>query len=124
MKKKLNQKQYGFPEEAEIQKVIKRMAQPNYNQINIGLRPDASELDKVKYEICQSISRYKRINNLSEKELGKKIKISQAKLDDILFGRITGFNLDELISYTEKLNGHLELKIKVKYDGELGQSAK
>jgi hypothetical protein len=118
MKKKElnNKKQYGFPDEAEIERVIKRVRQPGYRRINIGLRPDASELDKAKYNICQSISRYKRINNLSEEELGQKIKISPEKLDDILFGRITEFNLEELVSYTEKLNGHMEVKIN--YDGK------
>jgi len=37
MKKELNQKQYGFPDEAEIEKVIKRFADPNYRRINQGL---------------------------------------------------------------------------------------
>jgi predicted XRE-type DNA-binding protein len=111
-----NKKQFAFPPEEEIQKVIKRFSDPNYDRVNIGLMPNASELDKTKYNICQSISRYKRINNLSEKELGKKIKISKEKLDHILFGRITNFSLDELVSYTEKLNGHMEVKIN--YDGK------
>lgn len=113
---------FSFPPEEEIQKVIKRFAGPNYNRVNIGLTPDASELDKTKYEICQSISRYKRINKITPNELAKKIKISKERTEDVLFGRITNFNLEELVSYTGKLNGHLE--IKVSYDGELGQSAK
>lgn len=118
MKNNTSKKQYGFPDKVEIERVIKRVTQPGYRRINIGLRPDASELDKAKYDICQSISRYKRVNNLSEKELGQKIKISQEKLDDILFGRISNFNFEELASYTEKLNGHLEVKININYDGE------
>ncbi len=109
-------KQFAFPPEREIQKVIKRFSAPNYDRVNIGLMPNASELDKTKYEICQSISRYKRVNKLTPSELVKKIKISQEKLDHILFGRITEFNLEELVSYTEKLNGHMEVKIN--YDGE------
>jgi len=117
MKKELNKKKpFSFPPEEEMQKVIKRFADPNYSRVNIGLTPNASELDKTKYNTCQSISRYKRINKLTPSELAKKIRISQEKLDDILFGRIANFTLDELISYTEKLNGHTEIKIN--YDGE------
>jgi len=112
----MNKKQFSFPPEEEIQKVIKRFSVPNYNRVNIGLKPNASELDKTKYEICQSISRYKRVNKLTPSELAKKIKISKEKLDHILFGRITEFNLEELVSYTEKLNGHMEVKIN--YDGK------
>ena len=62
------QKEFNFPPEEEIQKVIKRFADPNYQRVNIGLDPNANELDKTKYEICQSISRYKRINKLAPNE--------------------------------------------------------
>ena len=99
-----------------MKKVIKKFSYPNYNRVNIGLMPDDSELDKTKYNICQSISRYKRVKKLTPNELAKKIRISKEKTNDILFGRITNFNLDELVSYTEKLKGHLEVKIN--YDGE------
>jgi hypothetical protein len=111
-----NKKGFSFPPEEEMQRVIKRFADPNYNRVNIGLTPNASELDKAKYNICQSMSRYKRVNKLTPSELAKKIRISKEKTDDILFGRIGGFNLEELVSYAEKLNGHMELKIN--YDGE------
>src|SRR4051812_43010819 len=113
---KNSKKPFAFPPEAEMQKVIKRFSDPNYNRVNIGLTPNASELDKTKYEICQSISRYKRVNKFTSGELAKKIRITKEKTEDILFGRITEFNLDELVSYTEKLNGHMEIKIN--YDGE------
>jgi len=105
-----------FPNEAEIERITKHFSDPNCKEINIGLTPDASELDKAKYDICQSISRYKRVKKLTPSELAKKIKISKEKTDDILFGRISNLNFEELVLYTEKLKGHLEVKIN--YDGE------
>jgi len=113
---KLVKPEFSFPPEEEMKRVIKRFADPNYKRVNIGLMPNASELDKVKYNICQSISRYKRINKLTPQQLSQKIGIKQAKADNILFGRINELDLSELITYTEKLNGHMELKIN--YDGE------
>jgi hypothetical protein len=109
-------REFSFPPEEEMERVIKRFSDPNYKRVNIGLMPNASELDKAKYDIFQSISRYKRINKLTPAKLAQKIGISQAKTDDILFGRISELDLSELITYTEKLNGHLE--VKVNYDGE------
>ena len=118
-----NSKKFTFPSEEELERITKYFSDPNCKEINIGLMPNASELDKTKYNICQSISRYKRVNKLTPNELAKKLKISQEKTDDILFGRISNFQFEELVSYTEKLNGHLELKIN--YDGESApQSAK
>jgi predicted XRE-type DNA-binding protein len=114
-KKNLNKKPI-FPDEKEIERITKHFSDPNCKEINEGLMPNANELDKAKYNICQSISRYKRVNKLTPNELAKKIKISKEKTDDILFGRIANFNFEELVSYTEKLKGHLEVKIN--YEGE------
>src|SRR3954447_509144 len=108
---KNNKKEFSFPSEEEIERVSKKFSDPNCKEINIGLMPNASELDKAKYGICQSISRYKRVNKLTPKELAKKIGTNQEKADDILFGRISNLNFEELASYTEKLAGHLEVKI-------------
>ena len=115
-------KKFSFPPEEELERITKYFSDPNCKEINIGLMPNASELDRAKYDICQSISRYKRISNLTPTELAKKLKISKEKTDDILFGRISNFQFEELVSYTEKLNGHL--KVNIDYDGELTQSAK
>jgi predicted XRE-type DNA-binding protein len=107
---------FSFPPEREMQRVLKRFADPHYKRVNIGLMTNASELDKAKYDICQSISRYKRMNNFTPAKLARKIGISQAKTDDILFGRINELNFEELASYAEKLNGHLQ--VKVSYERE------
>jgi len=109
----VNQKNriYNLPSEKEIERITKYFSDPNCKGANEGLMPDASELDKEKYDICQSISHYKRVNKLTPSELAKKIKVNQGKVDDILFGRFFRFNLEELISYIEKLNGHLEVRI-------------
>ena len=117
-----NSKKFSFPPEEELERITKYFSDPNCKEINIGLMPNASELDRAKYDICQSISRYKRISNLTPTELAKKLKISKEKTDDILFGRISNFQFEELVSYTEKLNGHL--KVNIDYDGELTQPTK
>jgi len=115
MKKELNKKkQYGFPDEAEIERVIKRMTQPGYRRINKGLFPNASEQDKVKYNLCQSIGDYCDDNQLSEQKLSQKLGINQEKLEYILFCHIDKLTVEELINYIDKLTGHLE--VKVNYD--------
>lgn len=115
--KTLNSKEKPtFPNEKEIERITKHFSDPSCKETNIGLSPNATELDKAKYDICQSISRYKRINKLTPSELAKKIRISKEKTDNILFGKISNFNFEELASFAEKLKGHLEVKIN--YEGE------
>lgn len=95
----------------EIERVVKRITQPGYRRINIGLKPDATTEEKIKYNLCQSISRYARENKLTEKELGKKLGIDQVKTEYILFGHINKLILGELIAYVDNLHIFLEIKI-------------
>ena len=86
IKKELNnKKEFTFPPEKEMEKVIKRMTQTGYRRINQGLLPNATTEEKIKYELCQNISRYARENGLTEKELGLKLGIDQIKVEYILF---------------------------------------
>jgi len=57
-----NRQKFTFPPQEELERVIKKFSDPNCKEINIGLMPDASELDKTKYDICQSIAQPKRAN--------------------------------------------------------------
>jgi len=75
------------------------------------LPENASELEKSKYEICQNIARYKRINELSLKDLAYELGISLKKLDEILYCRINLLKLDDLASYLEKLGVVFHLEI-------------
>jgi hypothetical protein len=97
---KINKTGYRAIDIAELE----RMQQPGYRRINQGLTPNATPLEKSKYEVCQKILRYKRENNLSEKELGNKLGIKQTdKLEYLLFRHIDYFTLDELVEYASEL---------------------
>src|SRR4051794_28976557 len=93
------------------EETVKRLSGPNYEGGNYALPEKASELEKSKYEICQNIARYKRINELSLKDLAYELGISLSKLDNILYCRINLLKLDDLASYLEKLGivFHLEI---------------
>ena len=114
MKKELK-KHFTFPPEGEIKKLFKRIEQPGYRRINIGLHPDATAAEKTKYKLCKSISYYQKENNLTEKELAKKLGITHAKVEEIIFCHIDKLNLEELINYTEELSIPLEMNINGKH---------
>ena len=94
------------------EEIIKRLSDPNYEGGNYALPENASELEKSKYEICQNIARYKRINEVPLKDLAYELGISIKKLDEILYCRINLLKLDDLASYLEKLGlvFHLEVE--------------
>ena len=45
--------------------------------VNKDLHPNASELDKIKYQFCKDIVKLKRENKLSEIEIAKKLNIDK-----------------------------------------------
>lgn len=97
---------------------IKRLSDPNYEGGNYALPENASELEKSKYEICQNIARYKRINEISLKDLAYELEISLKKLDDILYCRINLLKLDDLANYLEKLGVVFHLEIDKELRGK------
>ena len=80
--------------------------------------PNATAAEKAKYNLCKTIARYERENKLSEQELAKKLGITHAQVEKILFCHIDKLDLEELVNYTEELVIPLEVKINSKYDWE------
>ena len=96
-------KDYSFPSEAELKEIREKVSNPNYPYRNKVLPLNASGEEKLKYQICQTILVYQQENNLSEKELTRKIGVSEDKLIDILCSKIYNLELSELTNFTEKL---------------------
>ncbi|CAG8850916.1 13460_t:CDS:2 [Gigaspora margarita] len=84
--------------------VVAAVEDPNYQrEINRSLPPNATSLQVAKYKLCKQMLIYQQEHNLSDEEIAKKIKLSVAEVEDILFCEIEKFTLDRLISYAEKL---------------------
>src|SRR5688572_9153486 len=109
-------KKFTFPPKEELERVRKRISRPGYRRVNIGLLPDATESDKVKYHLCLSISRYQDENNLSEKELADKLGINKVKVEYILFRHLDKLTLEELVNYLSELPLPFKLKTNLSYD--------
>ncbi|RIA81614.1 hypothetical protein C1645_836708 [Glomus cerebriforme] len=87
---------------AELKKVRKELSNPNYSQVNFVVGDNATPLEKFKYEVCQNIARYKRENELSDKEIGRRLGIKPVKrLECLFFSHIKEFTLDELVEYAK-----------------------
>ena len=71
--------------------------------INRGLTWNATPLDKAKYEICQNILAYHQDNKVKEREIAKRLKISEERVDHLLFCHIDQFTMDELVTFATKL---------------------
>ncbi|KLL04816.1 MAG: hypothetical protein MRERV_4c096 [Mycoplasmataceae bacterium RV_VA103A] len=78
--------------------------------------PEASTLEKIKYELCQNIVRYKREKKLDLKQMSRLFKLDELTANKLLHYHIENFSLDSLISYVEKLNIACQVKITPQAD--------
>src|SRR5215470_13662675 len=104
-------KQRAFPDNATLRRVREKLSDVNYPGGNLALPASATEVDRAKYQLCQLITRYRREHGLRQKTIAEKIGVDEARISDILHGRIHSFTLDRLISYAGKL--HPELKVHI-----------
>lgn len=72
---------------------------------------DASVLEKTKYELCQTVTRYQIRNNFNEKKMASLLNLDKLSTAKLLRGYIENFSLDSLISYVERLNIPCQVKI-------------
>jgi len=75
------------------------------------INKDASILEKTKYQLCQTVTRYQIQNNFSEKKMANILKLDKLSTAKLLRGYTENFALDSLISYVEKLNIPCQVKI-------------
>jgi predicted XRE-type DNA-binding protein len=87
----------------EFEKYLEKIADPNYEGGAYDCPENPTPLEKMKYDICQSLLGYKLTNKLQTADIAKRISLSQAETEEILFCRIEKFTLDRLVTYAGKL---------------------
>ena len=118
MKKKVTKKATNpkkSKKEQEFEKFLERVEDPNYQGlVSQSLPEKPTPTEKAKYEICQSIIRYKRRKSLSTEELSQKINLTSGETQEILFCYINNFTLDRLVNYASQIFKPLTIKIQTR----------
>jgi len=102
----------GFPSPATLKKVRDRLSSPKYKGGNIALADDATEVERAKYQLCQLITRYHREHDVSQRVLAKRLEIDEARISEILRGKISSFTVDRLLGYVQKLYPSVKIEIQ------------
>ena len=87
----------------DLEKYLEQMEDPNYQGGAYDCPENPTPLEKMKYDICQSLLGYKLTNKLNTGDIAKKISLSKAETEEILFCRIEKFTLDRLVNYAGKI---------------------
>ncbi|HXH76602.1 MAG TPA: XRE family transcriptional regulator [Bacteriovoracaceae bacterium] len=98
----------GFPNKNEIERALKKLEKRDGT---LALRPDASTLDKFRWDLCQKFIKYKKAHGHNQKQLAELLEVDEAKVSKILHHRIDEFSTDRLIALYSKLDPDLKLKV-------------
>ncbi len=80
---------------------------------DLGLDPQRTVVEKLKYEVHKNILKAIQKNKLSPKDIQKLIDKPQPRVSELLNGKIAQMSLDLLITYLDKLGGEPQFKCKL-----------
>ena len=91
-----------FPDKKRVLEVLKKIKRKRIAPTRL-LHKNASVVDKIKFNICQKIIRFKRESGYSNKEIADIIGVTPAVTSRIIHCNIEKFKIDSLLSYYECL---------------------
>jgi predicted XRE-type DNA-binding protein len=75
------------------------------------LSPNASPLQKLRWDLCQKFVQYKQTHHLTQDELAEAVGVDKSKISKILHHRIDEFSTDRLIRLYQELDPGVTLKV-------------
>lgn len=98
----------GFPTENELKAVRAKLekVEPSH-----ALPKNASKADMIKYKICEKFVVYLMKSKMTQVQLAKKLKVSPARINEIIKYRIDLYTLDKLIELADRLDLDFEIKV-------------
>jgi predicted XRE-type DNA-binding protein len=98
----------GFPTEKELKAVRSKLEKIEPSHM---LPKNATKVDVIKYKVCEKFVIFLMNNNMNQVQLAKKLKVSPARVNEIVKYRIDLFTLDKLIEFAERIDLDFELKV-------------
>ncbi|MES2770207.1 MAG: transcriptional regulator [Bdellovibrionota bacterium] len=99
-----------FPSEKKLKKIRKILEKA---EGSLGLPPNATPIEKLRYDICKQFVVYKREHNLTSREFAKVLDIDESLLGKILRYRNERFTTDKLVQLLSKIHPKHSLILKV-----------
>lgn len=98
----------GFPSQSELKRARTKLKKAEGTQM---LAPNASPLEKFRWDLCQKFIQYKQKHNLTQEEFAEVLGIDKSKVSKILRHRIKEFSTDRLVVLYQKLNPKLRIRV-------------
>jgi len=98
----------GFPSEKELKAIRSKLEKAEPSRM---LPKNASNADRLKYQICERFVAYLLKNKMSQAQLARRLKVDPARINEIVKYRIDLYTVDKLLDLAERLE--LDLNVRV-----------
>ena len=98
----------GFPSESELKRIRRKLSR---TQGTLMLSPDATPLERFRWDICQKFVVYKQKKRLTVEQLAKILGTDKAKVSKILRHRIQSFSTDRLLTLLQIIYPETKLRV-------------
>ncbi|OFZ24331.1 MAG: transcriptional regulator [Bdellovibrionales bacterium RIFOXYB1_FULL_37_110] len=98
----------GFPDKKEINSALKKLKK---SEGTLALQGNATPLEKFRWDLCQKFIKYKKVHNITQREMANRLGVDEAKVSKILHHRIDEFSTDRLVGLFSTLDPELILKV-------------
>jgi predicted XRE-type DNA-binding protein len=97
-----------YPNTKQINDLLNSMSD---DEFSVLIPDDATDVEKIKFELCKNFIIYLREHKMSQVELANLLGVDKSRINWIVKYRIEHFSIDYLYSLLKQLNPKIELKI-------------
>tara|TARA_B100001248_G_scaffold261195_1_gene251560 strand:+ start:10902 stop:11204 length:303 start_codon:yes stop_codon:yes gene_type:complete len=98
----------SFPDKSKLKKMREKLEKVDGFKM---LAPDAKELDRFRFKICQELLKYAQKKQMKDIEMAEYLEITKADMSRIFNHRIDKFSTDKLLKLYAKINPNYKLKV-------------
>jgi predicted XRE-type DNA-binding protein len=97
-----------WPEAKELQRMRRILSRKAGSE---GLSPDATAMDRAKWDLCAEFVKYLRVEEISQRELAKRLTVSEARVSEIVHYRLKKLTAEQLLKYLERIKPNFRLRV-------------
>ncbi len=97
-----------WPDANELQKMKRVLARKAGTE---GLPPDATAMERAKWDLCAEFVKYLHSENISQRELAKRLSVSEARVSEIVHYRLRKLTAEQLLKYLERIKPNFRLRV-------------
>lgn len=97
----------SFPKKEELKDILQKIA---LKEGSLALSGSPTPLEQFRFDLCQMFIQYKLEQQITQRELAKRLEVDEGKVSKILHHRIEHFSTDRLVGLLLRIKPDLSLK--------------